>query len=666
MKLNLSVSSIIEKINQEKYFEAESSDGSFYIRIDDYVPFACFAIHDGHELRPDLKGLCQLDEFERWQEEDPYTYNFISYLPIVVCGRDSRYEYDLNRRPEDSIYEEAWGKKVWKNDLPEEEKKISLEKHANFYKVVEALIQKLESRFSSAIIFDVHSFNYRRRKENHIPVFNLGTELIDKKRFGSYTDFFLKELSRISLPNIEALALENAVFQGKGYLLEFITNRFRNSLVMALEVKKIYCNEANGEIYPVVIEEITRKLKRAILNTVALFARENTNLTVRKKNFLLSSELKSPLRRLDKELFQLVRNFEILNFVNPENIEQEKKEFFKSKYRKDPKFIYKQLSINPFEFKRKLYALPVENINDISIRLMYQDVIDSYADKVEILSSIGKDKFLYNSLRYFGEPGSRDISNAEYIMHFSPAADGTEIFNLTPDDVLKYFTEVVNDYGFTCKIEISRKIISKILILNSRKTIRIRKDAMFSQKSLYALSEHEIGVHMLTTINSRLQPLQVFRLGTPLNTHTQEGLAILSEYLSGNLSIRRLQILALRVLTIEKLLKGYSFTRTFQFLMDQKIMDEHQAFFMTARIYRGGGFTKDHLYLKGFRDILSYYQSGTDLNYLLVGKTSYNYLNLIRELIERKLILPPKFKTKSLVKPVATDPILDYLLKGLK
>jgi uncharacterized protein (TIGR02421 family) len=158
----------------------------------------------------------------------------------------------------------------------------------------------------------------------------------------------------------------------------------------------------------------------------------------------------------------------------------------------------------------------------------------------------------------------------------------------------------------------------------------------------------------------------VFRLGTPLNTHTQEGLAILSEYLSGNLSIRRLQILALRVLTIDKLLRGYSFRRTFSFLMDQKLMDEHQAFFMTARIFRGGGFTKDHLYLKGFRDILNHYNSGIDMEYLLIGKTSYPYLNLIRELIERKLILAPQFKTKSLLKPAETNPIIDYLLKGLK
>ena len=155
---------------------------------------------------------------------------------------------------------------------------------------------------------------------------------------------------------------------------------------------------------------------------------------------------------------------------------------------------------------------------------------------------------------------------------------------------------------------------------------------MFSEKSLRALSEHEIGVHMLTTINSRLQPLYIFRLGMPLNTHTQEGIAILSEYLSGYMSIKRLQILALRVLTLEKLLKGLDFKQTFHFLMDTGKLDESQAFFMTARIFRGGGFTKDYLYLKGFRDLLRFYNCNNNIQSLLIGKTSIKYFNLINEL----------------------------------
>lgn len=663
--LKLTIDTIIKYIESSKHFEAESSDSSFYIKIEDYTPFVCFAVHNGNSLRKELQNNCLLDKHERWEEEDPLTLGFISSFPIVLAGLDSRYEYDLNRNEQEAIYEIAWDKKVWKQPLNEKAISVSIQKHRNFYRVVNALIKKLEDSFSSVLVFDIHAFNYKRY-ERKTPVFNIGTELINKDEFQSFISYWVKELSKIKLPNIEISAQENDVFFGKGYLLQYITSNFKKSLVLASEIKKVYCNESTGEIYPIVVEKLTNQLKKAIINTASYFARHRTNLTVIKKNSLLSSELDKELLKVDKQLFDIARDFEILNYVNPVNIEQAKKEFFKSKYNENPKFKYRQLSINPFHFKRRLYALPVEKIRDISLRILYQEIIDSYVDKIDIISSIGTNRFLYNSLRYFGEPDHRDKKNAHYLLHSSQTIDGDEPLDLTPYNIEEYFLTVLKNYGFHCKIEISKNIIAKVLVLNNKKVIRIRKDAMFSEKSLNALAEHEIGVHMLTTINSRLQPLQIFRLGMPINTLTQEGLAILSEYLSGNISIKRLQVLALRVLTIEKLLNGYDFKSTFHFLIDTGKLDENQAFYMTARIFRGGGFTKDYLYLRGFRDILKQYKENNNLSYLLIGKTSVKYKNLITEMIERKIFLPPKYKTFSLTNPVKINPVFDYILEGLK
>ncbi|HAF30286.1 MAG TPA: flavohemoglobin expression-modulating QEGLA motif protein [Bacteroidales bacterium] len=662
--LRLKISEIINLIHESKHFEAECIDFSFYIKVDEYVPFVGFAIHNGHNLRKELKSKCLLSDHERWYEEDPQTLNFISSLPIVMAANDSRYEYDLNRDEKTAIYNEAWGKKVWKSVLTNEEKEESLNKHRNFYKVVDALMLQLESKFKSSVVFDIHSYNYKRY-DFEPTVFNLGTENVNYKQFAKFINYWLRELRKINLPGIETTVGENEIFKGNGFLLKHITNNFKNTLVFATEIKKVYCNEENGEIYPLVIDELTDQLKKAIINTAAYFAKNRTNLTVIKKNRMLSSELDKDLLKVDKQLFNIANDFEIISLINPINIDQARKMFFKSKYASNPEFVYNQLSINPFEFKRKLYDIPVEKISDISLRILYQDVIDSYSDKIDIIASIGTDKFLYNSLRYFGEPNKVDIKNAEYILHSSNSIDQEEVLNLSSTDVLHYFKDITNQYGFQCKVEISRKIISKVLNLNNKKTLYIRKDASFSEKSLHALAEHEIGVHMLTTINSRLQPLNIFRLGTPLNTHTQEGLAILSEYLSGNITINRLQILALRVLTIEKMLQGLDFKQTFSFLMDTKFLNETQAFFMTARIFRGGGFTKDHLYLKGFKDILKYYNDHNHILNLLIGKTSLKYKNVIEEMIERKIFLPPKFKTRSILNPVQPDPIIKYILDGL-
>ena len=663
--LKLEISEIIKLINESKHFEAECIDSSFYIKIDEYTPFVGFAIHNGHNLRKELKSNCLLNDHERWYEEDPETFSFISSLPIVVAANDSRYEYDLNRKEETAIYDEVWGKKVWKTELTVAEKDESVNKHRIFYQVVSALISKLEFKFNSVVVFDIHSYNYKRY-DFETPVFNLGTENIDRKKNANFIQYWLRELRKIKLPGIETTVEENDIFKGKGYLLEHITTHFKKTLVFATEIKKIYCDEENGEIYPLVIDELTDQFKKAIINTSAYFAKQRTNLTVKKKNSLLSSELDKDLIKIDNQLFNIAKDLEIISLINPVNIDQARKKFDKSKFSENPAFIYNQLSINPFEFKRKLYNIPVEKINDISLRILYQDVIDSYVDKIDIIASIGTDKFLYNSLRYFGEPDKIDIKNAEYILHSSSSVDQDEELNLNSTDVFHYFKYVIDKYGFQCKLEISKKIISKVLNLNHKKTLLIRKDAFFSEKSLHALAEHEIGVHMLTTINSRIQPLKIFRLGTPLNTHAQEGLAILSEYLSGNISISRLQILSLRVLTIEKLLQGYDFKQTFAFLMDSGLLNETQAFFMTARIFRGGGFTKDHLYLKGFKDILKYYNENNHIMSLLIGKTSLKYKDVIEEMIERKIFLPPKYKTHSFIEPVKPDPTIKYILDSLK
>ncbi|MEE4215170.1 MAG: tyrosine/phenylalanine carboxypeptidase domain-containing protein, partial [Bacteroidales bacterium] len=573
MKPDLSVDAIIAKIEAQQTFETLSACGSYYVRTEEYVPFVCFAIHDGHRLRPGLKEKCLLSDHERWQEEDPHTHDMISSLPVVISAVDSRYEYDLNRDASHALYESAWGKKVWKEELTEEEKEISLKKHADFYRIVDSLLSVLEKKFGSALVFDIHSFNYHRIRED-APVFNLGTELLKNPSHRKYIDHWLSRLKKFRLPNIDVTVAENDVFAGKGYLLARITSRFKNTLVLATEIKKIYCDEESGETYPLIIEKMAAQFKDAILETSAYFTRHNTSMVFHKNNKLLSSLPEKELLKVDRRLFRVARTFEILNYVNPVNIDQARKDFFRSKYKRNPSFKYKQLAINPFDFKRELYSIPVEDIHDVAVRKLYQDVIDSYADKVDIIASIGTGRFLYNSLRYFGEPGPDDIDNARYIMHCSGSADEPEVLNLDSAAVAEYFRSEIRKYGFECRIEITRNIIAKVLILNTRKTIRIRKDAMFSGKSLHALTEHEVGVHMLTTINARQHPLNIFRLGTPVNTHTQEGLAVLSEYLSGNMSVKRLQILALRVLVIDMMLSGYDFSRTFHAVMDMAGMSE--------------------------------------------------------------------------------------------
>lgn len=260
----LTIQEIVTKIENEELFRAVSSDYSFTIKIDAYVPYACGAVHDGHQFRRELWDNCMHTAYERWFEEDPATKEMVKTHPIIIAGMDSRFEYDLNRAPKRAIYEDAWGKKLWHRPLSEEMKQKSLNKHANFYKVVHALIAKLEEKFGVCVVYDMHSYNWKRW-DREVPTFNLGTGNVDNERFGESIESWRKMLSMIELPhNIESTSKINDTFQGNGYFLKYITQHFNNTLVLATEVKKIYCDEINQVMFPEVVAAIEKELRRML------------------------------------------------------------------------------------------------------------------------------------------------------------------------------------------------------------------------------------------------------------------------------------------------------------------------------------------------------------------------------------------------------------------
>ncbi len=260
----LSIDKIIEKIKAEETFHAVAEDYSFTLKIDKYVYYVCGAVHDGHNFRKELWENCLHTQYDRWFEEDPETQNMIKTMPIVISGSDSRFEYDLNRDPDNAIYEDAWGKKLWKDPLSGQMINKSLKKHSNFYKVVYALISKIEEKFGACIVYDMHSYNWKRW-DREVPTWNLGTSNIDNKRFGEMVESWRNELTKIKFPEgIESNALVNDTFQGNGYFLKYITQNFPNTLVLATEIKKVYCDEYTGVIFPEVVAAVERDLKKIL------------------------------------------------------------------------------------------------------------------------------------------------------------------------------------------------------------------------------------------------------------------------------------------------------------------------------------------------------------------------------------------------------------------
>jgi hypothetical protein len=267
----LEVPNIVKKIEQGLCFEAVASDYSFSVKIEEYKPYICAAIHDGHQFRKELWDNCLHTEYDRWYEEDPETITMIHTLPIVLAGRDSRFEYDLNRAPEEAIFETAWGKKLWKKPLNAHEIEISLQKHHNFYTVAHALVNKIEELYGAAIVYDMHSYNWKRWTRE-VPTWNLGTANIDNERYANSIEAWRKSLGQIKLHhNIKPTADINNTFYGNGYFLKYITKHFKNTLVLATEIAKVYCDEERQVIYPEVVNAVEHQLKEQIKTHAAQF-----------------------------------------------------------------------------------------------------------------------------------------------------------------------------------------------------------------------------------------------------------------------------------------------------------------------------------------------------------------------------------------------------------
>ncbi|MDX1796732.1 MAG: DUF1704 domain-containing protein, partial [Hydrogenovibrio sp.] len=121
--------------------------------------------------------------------------------------------------------------------------------------------------------------------------------------------------------------------------------------------------------------------------------------------------------------------------------------------------------------------------------------------------------------------------------------------------------------------------------------------------------------------------------------------------------------LALRVIAVDMMVKHYDFSHTFKTLINDYGLDKDEAFRLTARVYRGGGFTKDYLYLRGLKDALRL-QKTQSLKALYVGKTGFQYLQTINEMMARGMVASPTFLPMYLQRDMQlpANPILDYLL----
>jgi uncharacterized protein (TIGR02421 family) len=374
------------------------------------------------------------------------------------------------------------------------------------------------------------------------------------------------------------------------------------------------------------------------------------------------------LFKIDANLNRLVKKIELLNYINPLNIEQQKKQFFASKYRKNPSFTYRKIDFDAHKLQKELFRQDLESIEDEATRLFYKDVIYDYSGLIQCIETIGQGrKFYYNVLKSFGTPTQKDVENAQFILHFNDSEEDDEMFPVfSAEDATAYFKEFTKQYDFKFNLKLSNKTTAAAMVQNSTQTMLLKKNHRFSTNQIKVLANHEIGVHLVTTYNGMDQALKIFHNGFPRNVETQEGLAVFSEYMSGCLTLWRLKELSYRVLAADSLHKGYDFCDTFDLLFSQYKLNREEAFNITLRAHRGGGFTKDYTYLTGLKKVYNYHKKGKNLDNLLMGKVTLEDRKIVKKWKKEGLATDIRYKNNAFIENNNTDKTIDFILENLK
>jgi N-formylglutamate deformylase len=234
-------------------------------------PLIVTAIHNGNYVWDELLPYFAIDEETRRYEEDPFTGFFADLAETNLVGMHSRFEIDLNRERHRAIYmlpEQAWGLDVWKKPPPRELLEKSLQCYDDFYRQAEAMINHKINKYGFAIVYDIHSYNYRRNgfeapaSEN--PVINVGTNGLDRQFWASVVDEFIDILQSFEMMGNKLDVRENIKFKG-GHFATWINTSFDNkACALAIEIKKIFMDEHTNDVYTDILSDLKKALEETI------------------------------------------------------------------------------------------------------------------------------------------------------------------------------------------------------------------------------------------------------------------------------------------------------------------------------------------------------------------------------------------------------------------
>lgn len=424
---------------------------------------------------------------------------------------------------------------------------------------------------------------------------------------------------------------------------------------LGLEVDPVFRDSSTGEPFPLVRRALHKGISRAIKTAAFEFTKRQTSTRPPHYQALGRQSFVKAVWAIDRDLAHISNAFDFLLQVTPVNVDEAWAGFRRNRFEVEPEFSTRPLKLDPSLEKRRLFQVPIERIADPTLAQLFRDQQTEIDRKLTMLGDRGTPRFLYGSLQVFGGVDNSLLTLAYEILNRIPprsrdgslrgAINATQ-FARRAEEELEYYRRQHPD--IRSQVEI-RSDVSGLMV--SRGNLLVAANTKIPASRVDALLAHEIGTHIVTYVNGRAQPFHQLSVGLPGYEELQEGMAVLAEYLVGGLSRPRLRLLAARVVAVHRMISGAGFVEVYRELDRAHGFAQRTAFTIAMRVFRGGGLTKDAVYLRGLAKLLEYLRGGGELECLLYGKFGSEHVPIIDELAWRKVLVEIPLRPRHLDRP---------------
>ena len=416
------------------------------------------------------------------------------------------------------------------------------------------------------------------------------------------------------------------------------------TLLLGIAMPQVFSDDETMQEFPLFFRRVRRKFAKVIKQAAYEFVRVQSDNKFEHYLMLGKTRLDNIVRIADRSISSISEKMDFILRVSPVNSTEQWIKFQENKFRKIPDFSYRLISLDPEIEKRKLYSVRLENIEHPTLAFLLREKRMELEKQLIMLEERGTSQFMHTSQSIFGQVQDDLKSAAAALLNDEfPNEDidyetvGAVAFARAAEAELDKYRPYFPGLNLTVKIKDN---VNGLIV--SGPELSIGKDLFINKARMNALLQHEVGTHMLTYCNGHAQPLHLMYAGFADYEQTQEGIAVLSEYLVGGLDINRLKLLAARVMAVDSMVNGADFIETFDILTRKYGFKEYTAYNISMRVHRGGGYTKDAIYLKGLMEILQFLKGGGDFSQLYGGKFALKHLPLVDELTHLGILQKPR------------------------